>query len=263
MTAACPDDLIALAGNLAEASGTVIRRHFRTPFAVDQKADASPVTIADRGAEQAMRAILARHRPRDGIVGEEFGAEREDAGLVWVLDPIDGTKSFVTGRPIFGTLIALLRDGVPILGVIDQPILGDRWVGAAGRQTVLNGREVRTRACPTLDQATLSATAPEQFATPAERAAHDRLRGQARIMTWGGDCYGFGLLAAGFVDLVVEAGLALYDFAALVPVVTGAGGVMTDWRGAPLGPASIGQVVAAGDPRAHDAALRALAGTAA
>jgi histidinol phosphatase-like enzyme (inositol monophosphatase family) len=252
------DSLAALAERLAAASGDVIRRYFRTPVGVDQKADDSPVTIADREAEQAIREILVRERPEDGIHGEEHGIERPDAEYLWVLDPIDGTKAFITGRPLFGTLIALLHRGRPVLGLIDQPVTGDRWLGVAGRPTLFNGKVAKTRPCPRLPDALLNVTSPDMFAAD-EFARFDRLRREVRITTYGGDCYGYGLVAAGFVDLVVEAGLKLYDFAALVPIVEGAGGRMTDWQGAALGPGSEGRVIASGDAAVHDAALALLA----
>ncbi|MCW2249101.1 histidinol phosphatase-like enzyme (inositol monophosphatase family) [Azospirillum fermentarium] len=260
MTEPCPTAFIDLARRLVDASGPVIRRYFRTPVAVDDKADHSPVTIADREAEQAIRAILATERPGDGIYGEEFGTTNLDAEYVWVIDPIDGTKSFISGRPIFGTLVALLRHGAPVLGVIDQPIIGDRWVGAAGHPTTFNGQPARVRPCARgLAGALLGTTSPDLF--PGEDLpAFRRVQTAAKVTVYGGDCYTYGLLAAGHCDLVVEAGLKLYDFAALVPVVTGAGGFMTDWQGLPLSAASTGQVIAAGDARTHQDTIAALAG---
>ncbi len=260
MTETCPAPLVTLAERLADSAGAVVRRYFRTPVAVDDKPDLSPVTVADREAERAIRAILEAERPDDGIHGEEFGTRNLDAEWVWVIDPIDGTKSFITGRPIFGTLVALLHRGRPVLGVIDQPVVADRWVGAAGRPTTHNGRPARVRPCPGgLAGATLGTTAPDLFpGTDLDRFR--RAAGRAKVTVYGGDCYNYGLLASGFFDLVIESGLKLYDFAALVPVVTGAGGLMTDWRGAPLDAASDGRVVAAGDPRTHREALAALAG---
>lgn len=260
MTDAVPAELAMLAERLADAGAEVIRRYFRTPVAVDDKADASPVTEADRGAERAIRAILAAERPGDGVVGEEYGVSNPDSEWVWVIDPIDGTKSFITGRPIFGTLIALLHRGVPVIGVINQPIIHDRWVGVAGRPTLHNGQPARVRPCPGgVAAAMLGSTSPELFA-PAERLAFYRVVDAAKTTVYGGDCYTYGLLASGYFDLVIESGLKLYDFAALVPVVTGAGGLMTDWRGQPLGQHSSGHVVAAGDAATHAAALALLAG---
>jgi inositol-phosphate phosphatase/L-galactose 1-phosphate phosphatase/histidinol-phosphatase len=249
---------LELAGRLAHAAGAAIRPFFRKRFAMEAKADLSPVTEADRAAEAAMRAILAAERPDDGVIGEEYGPDRPDAERVWVLDPIDGTRSFVAGRPIFGTLVALIEAKIPVLGIIDQPIAGERWVGAAGAATTLNGAAVTTRTCPALAQAHLATTGPGYF-TPASWDAFERVRVAARDTLWGGDCYNYGLLAAGHLDLVIEDGLKLYDFAALVPIVEGAGGLMRDWQGNPLTMTSDGKVIAAGDPRLIDLAVAALA----
>lgn len=242
------DDDLQLAHALADAAGGAIRPFFRKAFAMEAKGDLSPVTEADRAAEAAMRAILSAERPADGIIGEEYGIERGDAERLWVLDPIDGTRSFVAGRPIFGTLIALLEGGRPVLGVIDQPINRERWVGADDRATTLNGALVGSRACAHVAQAHLATTGPGYF-TDRSLAAFERVSAASRDTLWGGDCYNYGLLAAGHLDLVVEDGLKLYDFAALVPIVAGAGGRMTDWQGRPLDRDSGGQVIAAGDPR--------------
>jgi inositol-phosphate phosphatase/L-galactose 1-phosphate phosphatase/histidinol-phosphatase len=252
------DDDINLAGVLADAAGDAIRPFYRAPFTIETKPDLSPVTQADRASESAIRAILARLRPDDGVIGEEYGADRPDAPRVWVIDPIDGTRAFMAGRPLFGTLIALIEGGRPILGVIDQPIARDRWLGAAGRPTTLNGVPARTRGCGALSLAHLATTGPNYF-TGADGVAFDRLRSQARDTLWGGDCHNYGLLASGHLDLVVEAGLKLHDYAALVPVVEGAGGRMTDWQGAPLSATSDGRVIAAGDPALLEATVAALA----
>ncbi|MAL25319.1 MAG: histidinol-phosphatase [Croceicoccus sp.] len=254
-----PDD-IALAQRLADAAGAAIRPHFRTGVESDRKGDASPVTIADREAEQAMRAILSAERPDDGIIGEEFGSERPGAKRQWVLDPIDGTAGFLAGRAIFGTLIALMVDGWPLIGVIDQPIAGERWVGASGLPTLLNGAPVRSRPCRQLDEATLATTGPhyfddhdgEHFMALAARTDHKR-------MVMGGDCYNYAMLASGHLDMVVEAGLKLHDFAALIPVVEGAGGMMTDWNGDPLHAGSDGHVLALGDSARLEDVIEALA----
>ena len=249
---------IALAHRLADAAGAAIRPFFRAVFTMEAKSDASPVTQADRAAEAAIRAILEVEQPRDGIIGEEYGSVREDAKRVWVLDPIDGTRSFIAGRPIFGTLIALMDGGRPVLGAIDQPIARERWIGAAGRATMLNGTPVSTRRCASLAAAHLATTGPSYF-RGAEGAAFARISDATRDTLWGGDCYNYALLACGHLDLVIEAGLKLYDLAALVPVVEGAGGRMCDWRGAPLDAASDGRVIAAGDPAIVDEVLALLA----
>lgn len=242
------DGDIALAHALADAAGAAIRPYWRGEIGLESKDDASPVTLADRAAEAAMRRLLTAEAPRDGIIGEEYGSEREDASRVWVLDPIDGTTSFVAGRPIFGTLIALMIDGWPVLGVIDQCIAGERWIGAAGKPTLFNGQPTRTRACREIKEAVLATTSPHAFS--AEEGEHFlALAGKVatRRIVYGGDCYNYGLVASRHVDLVVEAGLKLHDFAALVPVVEGAGGLMCDWVGGPLNAESAGDVIALGD----------------
>lgn len=251
------DDDIRLVSHLADVAGAAIRPFFRARFDIETKADASPVTQADRAAESAIRAVLAKDRPGDGIVGEEYGDERADAARVWVIDPIDGTRSFIAGRPIFGTLIALLEDGRPVLGLIDQPIGGDRWLGAAGRATTLNGAPARTRACGALARAHLATTGPGYF-SEQERVRFEAVSAAARDTLWGGDCYNYALVASGHLDLVVEAGLKLHDFAALVPIVEGAGGVMRDWAGRALTGESDGRVIAAGDAAILDEVLARL-----
>lgn len=206
-----------------------------------------------------MRALIEAAYPGHGIFGEEHGKLRADAEYVWVLDPIDGTVGFATGKPLFGTLIALTRDGAPILGVIDAPALDQRWVGAAGRATTMNGATVQTRAGAALAGAWLYATTPDMFRGP-DADAFSRLSETVRRRAFGADCYAYGLLASGRVDLVVEADLKPYDYCALVPVIEGAGGTITDWSGAPLTVASGGRVCAAGDAALHKAALARLAG---
>ncbi len=251
------DDHLALALALADAAGAAIRPYFRHPIAIDDKPDLTPVTAADRAAEEAMRGLIERRFPRHGVIGEEFGRLREEAEFVWVLDPIDGTKSFISGVPLFGTLIALTREGKPILGIIDQPISGERWIGAAGRPTFLNGAPIHCRPCPKLAAATLFATTPDMF-TGADAAAFARVKAAVKLARFGADCYAYGLLAAGFIDLVLEASLKPYDFCAIIPIVEGAGGVATDWRGKALDLASDGRVLMAGDRDLHRAALALL-----
>ena len=254
------DAEIALAHRLADAARGAIRPYFRGSVTIERKDDASPVTLADREAEEAMRRILAAEMPADGIVGEEFGISEGTSGRQWVLDPIDGTAAFLAGRPIFGTLIALMIDGFPVLGVIDQAITEERWLGTAGQPTTLNGRPVRTRVCPDLSTATIGTTGPhyfddhdgDHFMALAAKTDHRR-------MVMGGDCYNYATLATGQLDIVCEAGLKLHDFAALVPVVEGAGGVMCDWNGDPLHAGSDGHVLAIGDPARLDDVVEALA----
>lgn len=256
---ACPDRFLRLAERLADAAGVIVRRHYRTQLKVVGKADTSPVTVADRKAERAMRRMVRRAFPGHGILGEEYGPERIDAEYVWVLDPIDGTKSFISGIPLFGTLIALTRNGRPILGVIDQPVLRERWVGALGRKTTFCGRRVQTRPCARIADATLHATSPHMFA-PADFRAFERLRKKVKLPRYGGDCYAYGLVASGHIDVVVEGGLKPYDYLAQGPILAGAGGIITDWRGRELTLRSDGRVCACGDRELHKRVLRALAG---
>jgi histidinol phosphatase-like enzyme (inositol monophosphatase family) len=243
------DRLIAAAEAAADVAGAVVRPFFRTGLGADQKADRSPVTIADRTAEQAMRAVLTERFPEHGVLGEEFGIDRPQARLRWVLDPIDGTRAFITGRPTFGTLVALLDGDRPILGVIDQPVTRERWIGAAGRRTRFSGPlggRIGCRACALLADAELSCTSPEMMLGDA-MPRWQRLAAAVRRNYWGGDCYAYGLLALGQIDVVAERDMKLWDWAALVPVVEGAGGRVTDWSGAPLRPDSDGTVLAVGD----------------
>ena len=250
---------IALAHRLADAAREAIQPHFRTAVEHERKADATPVTIADRAAEEAMRRILTAEVPQDGVNGEEFGASEGRSGRQWVLDPVDGTTAFLAGRATFGTLIALTVDGFPVLGLIDQPILGERWLGVAGQQTTFNGHPVRARACRALAEAALATTGAQYFSDEegdvfmslAAKTDHKR-------MIMGGDCYNYAMVAHGQLDLVCEAGLKLHDFAALVPVVEGAGGAMCDWNGEPLHAGSDGRVLALGDPARLDDVLEAV-----
>lgn len=261
MTEPCPQAFVSLAEAMAERARGIVLAHFRESPDVETKADATPVTIADRQTEAALREMIAESFPDHGIVGEEQGPENTQARHVWVLDPIDGTKRFITGNVLFGTLIALLRDGAPILGVIDMPALGERWLGAAGRPTLFTDRhgtrQVRVRQCPQLGAASLYSTTPHMFMGD-DLPAFERVRKAAGTMLYGGECYAYGLLASGFNDLVIEADMGIYDYLAHVAVVEGAGGVISDWQGAPLGLGSGHRVIAAGDPRCHAQALALL-----
>jgi inositol-phosphate phosphatase/L-galactose 1-phosphate phosphatase/histidinol-phosphatase len=253
-----PADIL-LANRLADAAGEAIRPFFRSGFTHEAKEDSSPVTEADRAAEAAIRRILDTECPRDGIIGEEYGEKAGTSGRTWVIDPIDGTVSFMAGRPIFGSLLALLEENWPVLGVIDQCINRERWVGATGYPTTLNGSAVKTRTCRSLSDATLATSGPqyftqhdgEHFMALAAKTAHKR-------MLFGGDCYNYALLASGHIDIVVEAGLKLHDFAALVPVIIGSGGMMSDWSGEPLHADSSGHVIAVGDPARLEDVLEAV-----
>ncbi len=248
------DACAALATTLAAVARRIAMRHFRTPIAVETKTDLSPVTLADRSIEAELKAIIEARAPDHGIFGEEHGAARDGARLVWVIDPIDGTKSFVSGLPLFGTLVALLDEGAPVLGMIDMPALSETWLGRTGGLTTLNGRPCRTRECRELRDAVLYTTSPEPF-RGKDAAAFAALGNAVRMTRFGGDCYSYGLLAAGHVDLVCEVGLQPYDYLPLVAVIEGAGGVITDWSGAPLTMRSDGRVMAAATPDLHAKAL--------
>jgi myo-inositol-1(or 4)-monophosphatase len=248
---------IALA--MAEAARAPSMRYFRTQLDVLTKSDESPVTVADRETEAAMRAVLKAQCPDHGILGEEHGRERLEAPNLWVIDPIDGTKSFITGSPLWGTLVALLHQGRPLLGLMDMPVLGERWLGVAGEGTQCNGHTVRASNCQTLAQARVYTTSPDAFAADEWRR-FDALSRACALRRFGGDCYAYAQLAAGHVDLVVEAGLQPYDYLSLVCLVEGAGGCITDWQGRALSVESDGRVVAAATQALHALALERLSG---
>ncbi len=261
MTSDPPVDpqLMQLAQMLADAAGQVIRPLFRGELQTEYKEARSPiVTIADREAERVMRDLIEQHYPDHNIYGEELGEKNTGSRYTWVLDPVDGTMAFSTGKPMFGTLIALLDGDQSILGIIDQPILQERWLGVMGRPTVLNQQPIRARQQAQLQQASLSCTTPELFGDPLSQAAFGRVSQAVHITSYGGDCYHYGLLAAGYLDLVVERELALYDFAALIPIILGSGGVITDWQGQSLTRHSNGDIVAAGDPDLHQQVIQLL-----
>ncbi len=234
---------LALAEQLADVARRIAVRHFRTPVAVTRKSDGSPVTIVDKEIETGMRSMIRAAFPGHAIRGEEFPAEGSGE-FTWVLDPIDGTKSFITGFPLFGSLIALMQGERPVLGVIEAPALAERWVGCEGRPTLFNGREARTSACRALADAVVYTTTSETFSSE-ERPRFEALGKRAGLRRYGGDCYLYGMLASGSCELVIEVQLKPHDFMAVIPVVEGAGGRISDWRGAPLSSASDGRVVAA------------------
>jgi histidinol phosphatase-like enzyme (inositol monophosphatase family) len=250
---------VELAERLADAAGAAIRPFFRAQFDIETKDDASPVTEADRAAEAAMRRIIEAEYPRDGIIGEEFGVKDSATGRSWVLDPIDGTVSFMAGRPIFGTLVALVEEGWPVIGVIDQPVARERWVGVVGRPTLFNDKPATTRRCPALKASVMATSSPHYF-TDDEAARYLAVAAKLsrRSLIYGGDCYNYGLVTSGHIDIVIEAGLKLHDFAALVPIVEGAGGTMSDWAGDPLNADSAGDVIALGDPARLEDVVEAL-----
>ncbi|HVY12516.1 MAG TPA: inositol monophosphatase family protein [Alphaproteobacteria bacterium] len=244
---------LPLLNRLADAAGAAIRPFFRN-IHFETKPDASPVTEADRASETVIRNLLEKERPQDGVWGEEFGVERMEAEFAWVIDPIDGTKAFLRGLPVFATLIGLMHKGECVLGLIDQPILHERWLGGTGVPATFNGQPARTRPCPALSGAVMSTSDPSFIKQPLWEKISPLVKACAQSST-GGDAYVYGLLASGHVDVVVDGGLKLHDYAALAPVITAAGGAITDWQGKPLGLHSDGRVLAVGDKRLLDEAL--------
>jgi histidinol phosphatase-like enzyme (inositol monophosphatase family) len=243
---------------LAVQSGDFIRPYFANPaLHVETKSDDSPVTAADKGAEQLLRALIAKRFPAHGIIGEEFGDDRPDADFVWVLDPIDGTKAFITGVPLWGTLIALLHDGQPVLGAIHQPILQQLMIGD-GTVTTLNNRPVRVRPCARIEDATLLTSDPHNPSKYQNGPAYEAFSQRARLVRTWGDCYGYLLLSAGFADIMVDPIMNLWDLAAVVPVVRGAGGTITDWQG---GDPMKGNSVVAACPALHHHVVQELNAT--
>jgi myo-inositol-1(or 4)-monophosphatase len=258
-----PDEkLVSFAHRLADASGAAIRPYFRQRIEVAHKPGKGafdPVTEADKGGEKAIRAIIERERPDDGILGEEFGEKKGSNGLRWVLDPVDGTRAFITGRHEWGSLIALEKDEMPVLGIIDQPVLGERFLGVHGRSVLIEGEKrtpLKVRECASLKDAILCATDPGQYFSTVQQAAFARVKEEVRMTRYCGDCYLFAVLAMGFVDIVIEAGFSRWDIAALIPIVEGAGGVITSWDG---GDCRDGKtILACGDRRIHEEAMALL-----
>ncbi|MGE7139555.1 histidinol-phosphatase [Luteibacter sp. NPDC031894] len=248
----------AFAAGIADNARALSLPRFRRPVDVTLKGDMSPVTAVDRGVESMLRERIEMAWPTHGLLGEEYGATRVDAEFVWSIDPIDGTRSFISGWPLWGTLIALLHRGRPVLGVLDMPALDERWIGHAGAGTTMNGGSCRTSACETLGAATIYTTTPDMF-TAEEWARFDRTSREAYARRFGGDCYGYGMLASGYIDAVVEANLMPYDYLAIVPVVEAAGGIVTDWEGRPLDLQSGTRVVAAATPALHASLIESLA----
>jgi myo-inositol-1(or 4)-monophosphatase len=254
-------DFAAFVDELATVSGEAILPFFRTALSVEDKSHGGrfdPVTQADRAAETVMRAMIRRTFPEHGVIGEEFSNEAADAEYVWALDPIDGTKSFISGMPGWGTLIALTRSGKPVFGMMHQPFIGERFSGdggAARYRGPAGPRNLTVRPCGDLADAILYTTSP-LLMNEADRAKFQRVESAVRLSRYGGDCYAYCMLAAGHIDLIIETELKPHDVLALIPIIAGAGGLVTTWEG---GPAERGgRLVAAGDTRAHAAALELL-----
>jgi myo-inositol-1(or 4)-monophosphatase len=249
--------LVAFIRELAEASSRVILPFYGSrEMGLELKSDDSPVTLADRGAEQVMREMIARRFPDHGIVGEEFGTERGDAEFVWVLDPVDGTKSFVLGVPLFGTLIGLLHEGRPLLGCIHQPVLRQLMIGD-GKVTTLNDRPVRVRPCARLSEASLLTTDPLHPAKYQNGSGFEALSRSVRLYRGFGDCYGYLLLSSGWVDVMVDPIVNPWDLLPLVPILEGAGAALTDWQGRPANHAGATSAIACA-PELHAEVLRLL-----
>lgn len=254
------DSLTAFLGRLADAASDSIMPYFRADMAVENKADSGfdPVTVADRDAEAAMRRLIEQQFPDHGIIGEEFGVVREGADFVWVLDPIDGTRSFISGLPVWGILIGLLKEGEPMIGMMAQPFTGERFVGD-GKRAWYRGpggdKRLAARRCPSVGGATLFTTSPALMQGD-DRVAYDHVETAVRFARYGIDCYAYCMVAAGHADIVIETELKAYDIVALIPIVEGAGGRLTDWQGRSA--AAGGRVVATGDGRLHDDVLNLL-----
>jgi myo-inositol-1(or 4)-monophosphatase len=252
---------LAFAHTLADSAGKIIRPYFRKRIEIVDKGSGAfdPVTEADKRAEDVIRALIEKTYPDDSILGEEYGEKKGTSGYRWLIDPIDGTRAFIVGITLWGTLIALEYRGKPIIGILDQPIQNERFIGVGGKarlQTPETTIALHTRACTRLADAVVTTTHPFAYFTPEEIALFDRLAKKCRMSRFHGDCYSYGMLAMGFIDCVVEAGLKPWDTAALIPIVEGAGGVITDWNGNTI--TGGGRVVAAGDARVHAEAVKLL-----
>jgi len=252
---------LAFAHTLADCAGKIIRPYFRQRIEIVDKGSGAfdPVTQADKRAEESIRTLIEKTYPQDAVLGEEYGEKEGTSGYRWTIDPIDGTRAFIVGITLWGTLIALEHRGKPVIGILDQPILNERFVGAGGEARLTTPEAtvaLHVRGCARLADAVVTTTHPFAYFTPEEIVLFDRLAKKSRMSRFHGDCYSYGMLAMGFIDVVVEAGLKPWDTAALIPIVEGAGGIITDWSGAPV--TGGGRVVAAGDARVHAEVVRLL-----
>ena len=253
-------ELIDFANHLADLSCNISKRYFRTKNHEKDKIDTTPVTLADKEIEWIIRQEITKKYPDHGIIGEEYEDINLEADFKWVIDPIDGTSSFIIGKPIFGTLISLTYKNIPVLGVINQPINNERWFGAKGRGASFNNKNIITRKSDSISNSVLCSTSPVYF-KGLDLEFFNKISSQTKYQKnggvfYGGDCYLFGLLALGYVDIVIETGLKNYDFCALVPVVQEAGGIITDWSGNQLDINSNGQILACGDKDVHAEILK-------
>jgi inositol-phosphate phosphatase / L-galactose 1-phosphate phosphatase / histidinol-phosphatase len=251
-------DFLDFSVKLADLSGKIIRKYFRHEVFAEYKEAESPiVTIADKEVEAALREAIEKRYPDHGINGEEYGIKAPDAEYKWVLDPIDGTIAFTCGKPIFGTLISLMRKDKYLIGIIDQPILKERWIGTGG-ETLFNGARTKTSGITDIKKARLATTTAAMFKSESQKKSFQALSDCVHVTTFGGDCYNYALLAGGTIDIVIERTLKLHDYAALIPVIEGAGGIITDWNGKPVN--SNGDVVACASKELHNIVIEKISG---
>lgn len=250
--------LFEFANFLADEAAKISCKYFRQSLSIDSKENKTPVTIADREIELHLRELIKQHYPEHGIIGEEFANSAENAAFCWVLDPIDGTVAFSTGKPTFTTLVALLQNDLPILSIIDQAISNERFSALVGSPAQLNQQCLQTSKVNKLADVRLNATTPYMFTTNDEKSKFELLRKQVRLTSFGGDAYAFGLLAAGHIDIIMEADLQYYDIAALIPIITASGGVISDWQGNPLSREFNGQCLACANIELQQQALQVI-----
>ena len=248
---------LKIANECADVSEPIIRKYFRKKIKIINKSDNTPVTKADKQAEARIRNIIKKKTPECGFFGEETGKFNIDNEYVWVVDPLDGTKGYITGKPLFGTLIGLMKNNKPFLGVLNQPILKERWVGITNKETKYNNKKVKTRKCAKLKGSRMYATSPMMF-TGKNQKIYKTVRAKISECLFGADCYAHGLMSLGFVDVLLEANLKPYDYIASAAIISGAGGVFTDWKGDDLNLKSDGRIVAAGDPKIHKQLLKVI-----
>ncbi len=244
---------------MAAAAGNYIREAVKKPFSTEIKGDGSPVTDVDKATEDCIREIIAERHPDHGILGEEREPVSPDAEFVWIIDPIDGTLPFLAGIPVFGTLIALMQGDTPLIGIIDMPMTGERWIGRHGMETLRNGAPIRTRACSDLSSALMSTSNPDFYESDTVGAL-DNMRAATKLAVYGGSCMSYAQIATGRIDVGLDVQFDIHDYLPLVPVIQGAGGVITDWKGNPLTRDSGDRFVASGDPRVHEQVLRVVGG---
>ena len=245
-----PQQLIKLANKCADASGKIIKKYFRKKIKINLKKDNTPFTKADIEAEKIIRELILKQEPNCGFVGEETGSINMNREYCWVVDPLDGTKSFITGKPTFGTLIGLLKNNKPVLGILNQPILNERWVGIAGVETKYNNKKVRVRKCKMIEGAKMYATSPMMF-QGRNKKIYKNVRAKIGECLFGADCYSHGLMSLGFVDVILEANLKPWDYIASASIISGAGGKITDWNDNDLNLQSDGRILATGDSNIH------------